>query len=114
MDTTIATETELTQKTKDLCQAIVELPSFATVKERVDAFMSDELLKFQFQMVSDKGNLLQLKQNSAAPINEAEIVEFQKMRDDLLANPVAKNFIEAQNEMARIQESVNRYLSKTF
>lgn len=106
--------TDLTQKTRDLCQAIVDLPNFNELKQRIDAFMADELVKFQFQMVSDRGNLLQMKQNSAAMINDDEITEFNKMRDELMANPVAKNFLEAQNEVARIQESVNKYLSKTF
>ncbi len=114
MQTSPATDTQLTAKTKELCQAIVELPSFGTIKERVDAFLADELVKFQFQMVSERGNILQMKQNSARPIDDVEITEFNKMRDDLLANPIAKNFIDAQNEMARIQEAVNKYLTKTF
>lgn len=114
MENTTATEPQLTAKTKELCQAIVELPGFGTIKERVDAFLADELVKYQFQMVSERGNLLQMKQNSARPIEAEEINEFNKMRDDLLANPIAKNFIEAQNEMARIQEAVNKYLTKTF
>ncbi|HEY6169949.1 MAG TPA: YlbF family regulator [Verrucomicrobiae bacterium] len=106
--------TDLTQKTRDLCQAIVDLPNFSELKQRIDAFMADELVKFQFQMVSDRGSLLQMKQNSAAMINDEEIAEFNKLRDELMANPIAKNFLEAQNEVARIQESVNKYLSKTF
>ena len=105
---------DLTQKTRDLCQAIVDLPNFTELKQSIDAFMADELVKFQFQMVSDRGNLLQMKQNSAAMIKDEEIAEFNKLRDELLANPVAKNFIDAQNEVARIQESVNKFLSKTF
>lgn len=114
MQTPTANETQLNTKTKELCQAIVELPGFGMIKERVDAFLADELVKYQFQMVSERGNLLQMKQNSARPIEQEEILEFNKMRDDLLANPIAKNFIEAQNEMARIQESVNKLLTKTF
>ena len=114
MQTPSDTDTQLTAKTRELCQAIIELPNFAQIKQGVDAFLADELVKYQFQMVSERGNLLQMKQNSSRPIDETEITEFNKMRDDLLVNPVAKNFIEAQNEMARIQESVTKLLGKTF
>src|SRR5689334_12109038 len=83
---------DLSQKTRELCQAIVDLPNFAEIKERVDAFMGDELIKFKFQMVNQRGELLQTKQNGGVPISDDEIAAFNQMRDELMESPVARNF----------------------
>jgi len=105
---------ELTQKTRDLCQSIVDLPNFPQLKERVAAFMADELIKFKFQMVTERGNLLQLKQNAGAELTDEEVNTFNQLREDLMASDVARNFLEAQQEVARIQDQVMRHLTLTF
>ena len=111
---TTAIAPDLTQKTRELCQAIVELPNFTEIKQSVDAFMADELIKFKFQMVTQKSEILQAKQNSGAPISNDEIMAFQQIRDELMENPVAKNFLDAQQQLAQIQDSVVRHMTKTF
>ncbi len=108
------TEDAITTKARELCEAIVGQPGFADLRAKLDAFMSDELLKFQFQLVNQKGEILAMKQNSAMPLDGAEISEFEKLRDEFLANPVARNFLDAQNEMTRIQTTVGNFLNKTF
>ena len=62
----------------------------------------------------EKGDSLQHKQQSGMPIDNDEIAEFEKNRDSLLTNPVAANFLTAQQQMHKIQESVMQYVSKTF
>lgn len=107
-------ENGIQQKTRELCQAIVDQPGFPELKQKVDAFVSDELAVHKFQLLNQKGNLLQMKQSQGMPMVEAEIVEFQKMRDDLMANPIARGFFEAQEEMQKVHETVNKLVSKTF
>lgn len=111
-----ATQTapDLAQKTAELCQSIVDQPNFADLKKSVDAFMADELTKFKFQMVMQKSEILQAKQQAGQPISNDEIVAFQQIRDELMGNDVAKNFLDAQQEMTRIQDQVIKYLGKTF
>jgi len=105
---------EVEQKTHELCQAIVNLPNFPTIKQRIDAFMADELLKFKFQMVNERSNLLQMKQQSGGEITNEEIAAFEVLRDEFLANEVAKNFLEAQQQMSKMQDQILRFFSKTF
>jgi cell fate (sporulation/competence/biofilm development) regulator YlbF (YheA/YmcA/DUF963 family) len=114
MQTAAAPALDLVAKTQELCQTVLDQPNFNELRQRVEAFLNDELVKFKFQMVNEKGNILQMKQSGGMPINSDEIAEFQKMREELLANPVAMGFIEAQTEMQRIHDSVNKYLTKTF
>lgn len=105
---------EIHQKAQDLCQAIVNLPNFPELKRSLDAFMSDELLKFKFQMVNDRSNFLQIKQQSGEAVTEEEVAAFNVLRDDLLSNEVAKNFLEAQRQVSRIQDELMRFFNKTF
>jgi cell fate (sporulation/competence/biofilm development) regulator YlbF (YheA/YmcA/DUF963 family) len=62
----------------------------------------------------EKGDALQHKQQMGLPLDGGEIAEFEKNREALLNNPVATNFLTAQQQMHKIQESVMQYVSKTF
>jgi cell fate (sporulation/competence/biofilm development) regulator YlbF (YheA/YmcA/DUF963 family) len=107
-------ETIVIQKTRDLCQTIIEQPEFIQIRERIDAFMGDDAAKNQYQALMEKGDALQHKQQTGMPLDNAEIAEFEKNRESLLNNPVAANFLTAQQQMHKIQESVMQYVSKTF
>jgi hypothetical protein len=48
------------------------------------------------------------------PLSNDEILEFEKHRDALVNNPVAKGFLDAQQQMQTVQESVGQYVAKTF
>lgn len=107
-------ETIVIQKTKDLCQTIVEQPEFREIRVRIESFMGDEAAKSQYQVVMEKGDALQQKQQLGMPMDNNEIAEFEKNRELLLNNPIARNFLDAQQQMHKIQESVMQYVSKTF
>ena len=107
-------ETEIILKTKDLCQTLVDQPEFQRIRQSIDAFMADEQAKSQYQLVMEKGDLLQHKQQSGQPLDNAEISEFEANREILLNNLLAREFLEAQQQMHKIQESVMQYVGKTF
>ena len=107
-------ETIVSQKTRDLCQSIVDQPEFQLIRQRVDAFLGDEAAKSQYQSVMEKGDALQQRQSAGVPIDSNEIAEFEQQRDALMSNPVARNFLDAQQEMHKTQESVMQFVSKTY
>jgi len=111
---TTTEETIVIQKTKDLCQTILAQPDFVEIRQRIDAFMGDETAKNQYQLVMEKGDALQHKQQFGLPLDGGEVAEFEKNRETLLNNPVARDFLSAQQQMHKIQESVMQYVSKTF
>ena len=102
------------QKTRALCQSILDQPEFAQLRQRIDAFEADSSAQSQFQMVLEKGDSLQQKQQAGTPMSGEEVTAFEKDRQALLENPVAKGFLEAQEAMHQIQNSVNQYVAKTF
>lgn len=102
------------QKTVELCETLLQQPEFQSIRQRIDVFVADANAQKQYEAVNEKGRALHQRQHNGPPLTDAEIDAFEKMRDALLANPVAKNFIEAQQEMHHIQEEVGQYVSKTF
>ncbi|HYV31213.1 MAG TPA: YlbF family regulator, partial [Candidatus Binatia bacterium] len=107
-------ETVVIQKTRDLCQSLVDQPEFRLIRQRIEAFLTDDSAKQQYQLVMEKGDALQQKQQFGMPLDNGELLEFEKNRDVLLSNPVARDFLDAQQQMHKIQESVMQYVGKTF
>lgn len=107
-------ESTIIVKTKELCQTILDQKEFSEMRKQVDAFMADQEAKDQYQSVLEKGDVLQQKQQTGMPLTGEEITEFESEREKLLANPVAKGFLDAQESMHRVQTSVTQYVAKTF
>jgi cell fate (sporulation/competence/biofilm development) regulator YlbF (YheA/YmcA/DUF963 family) len=111
---TVIEESPVIQKTKELCQAILEQPSMQSIRQRVDAFMADEKTRAQYDGLMSKGQALQQKQQMSMPLTGEEITEFETQREALLNNPVARGFLDAQEELHQVQESVQQFVNKTL
>jgi cell fate (sporulation/competence/biofilm development) regulator YlbF (YheA/YmcA/DUF963 family) len=107
-------ENPVTQKTRELCQAIVDLPNLRTARQQIDAFLANEQARTQYECLIAKGQALQEKQQGSVPLDGTEIADFEKQRDALLANPVARGFLDAQEELHHLQHSIQKYVSKTL
>lgn len=112
--TTTTEETAIIQKTRELCETIVAQPEFQAIRKQIDQFMADDEAKTQYQTVMEKGEMLQQKQQMGLPLNDEEIKDFEKHRDTLVNNPVARGFLDAQQTMSKVQQSVGQYVAKTF
>jgi cell fate (sporulation/competence/biofilm development) regulator YlbF (YheA/YmcA/DUF963 family) len=113
MQTTIE-DSPVIRKTKELCQTILEQPEIRSIRQRIDAFFGDEKARAQYEELVNKGQALQQKQQQALPLSGEEIADFEQERDTLLGNPVARGFLDAQEELHQVQESINKYVNKTL
>jgi len=113
MPTTIE-ETPLIQKTRELCQTLLDQPNMQSIRRRIDAFMADEKTRDQYDGLMTKGQALQQKQQLATPLTGEEIADFEQHRDALLQNPVARGFLDAQEELQQVQQSIHQYVDKTL
>lgn len=111
---TITEESAIIQKTKELCQAILEQPEYQAIQERIQAFLADGPTKEQFQSLNEKGEYLHHKQQQGIALTPEEIGNFESEREKLLSNPIARDFLDAQQEMQQMQESVGNFVSKTL
>ena len=49
-------DTIINQKTRELCQTILNQPEFGSIRNRMDAFMASEEAKTQYQLLTEKGD----------------------------------------------------------
>jgi cell fate (sporulation/competence/biofilm development) regulator YlbF (YheA/YmcA/DUF963 family) len=113
MEATIE-ESAITRKTRELCQMILDEPSMQALRQRIDTFMADEETRAQYDGLIAKGQALQEKQQRSVALTGEEISDFEQQRDSLLNNPVARGFLDAQQELHQVQESIQKYVSKTI
>src|SRR5215831_5274043 len=111
---TMTQEDQIAQKTKELCQAILDQPNMRSARQRIQTFVADEKSRAQYEGLVAKGQALQQKQQRSQPLTGEEISQFEKEREALMNNPVARGFLDAQEEMHQVHESVNHYVTKTL
>jgi cell fate (sporulation/competence/biofilm development) regulator YlbF (YheA/YmcA/DUF963 family) len=111
---TTAQDSAVTAKTRELCEAILQDPGYMGMKNRIETFLADDSAKELYRNLVEKGEHLNHKQQQGVQLSKEEISDYEKQRDALTANPVAAGFIEAQQELSKVQETVNQYVSKTL
>jgi cell fate (sporulation/competence/biofilm development) regulator YlbF (YheA/YmcA/DUF963 family) len=114
METNVLTEDAIAQKTRELCETIVQQPRFQSIRQRVESFLADPEAKSQYERLSDLGRQLHDKQEKGLTLTSAEIASFDRQRESFSSNPVASAFVEAQGEMHEIQEQIALCVSKTL
>ncbi len=102
------------EKTLSLCQTILDEPMFKDIRRQLDAFQGDETVQLQYQELNEKGAALQQKQRAGQDLTDAEIADFERGREAFLSNPVARDFLEAQQVMHDVRDTVTKYVSRTF
>lgn len=102
------------EKTISLCQTILDEPLFKDIRRRIEAFEGDAAAQQQYQDLSEKGSALQHKQRQGTELTDDEIADFERRREAFLANPVARGFLDAQQSMHEIRDTVSKYVSRTF
>jgi len=106
--------TKVETKRNELCEAILEQLQQGGIHKRIDAFLADASARGQYESLMSKGQALQEKQHNGEQLDPSEISSFEKDRDSLLANPVASGFLDAQEEMHDLKQSVQKYVAKTI
>ena len=108
------TSDALTQKIEELCQTILNQPEVKSLQQRIEAFNADSASQKQYEALSERGEYLQHKQQQGSQLTDVEVAEFEKSREAFFNNPIAKGFVDAQQQMHKMQDSVSKYVSKTL
>jgi len=114
MTTIESNDTAVQQKTRELCEAILAEPAVAAIRQRIDTFMADGLSRSQYETLMMKGQALQEKQQRSLPLSGEEVSDFEREREAILNNPVARGFLDAQEELNQLQESIQTQVAKTL
>jgi cell fate (sporulation/competence/biofilm development) regulator YlbF (YheA/YmcA/DUF963 family) len=114
MQTHFETDETIMEKTRELCETIVQQPQFQSIRQRIEAFLADPEAQSQYECLSDLGQQLHDKQHQGLTLTSAEIAAFDRQRDTFAGNAIAAAFVEAQEEMHQLQQQITRYVSKTL
>ena len=114
MTTIESNDTAVQQKTRELCEAILAEPAVAAIRQRIDTFMADGMSRSQYETLMMKGQALQEKQQRSLPLSGEEVSDFEREREAILNNPVARGFLDAQEELNQLQESIQTQVAKTL
>ena len=104
----------IVQQTIGLCQAILDAPEFQDIRQRVSAFLTHDQVQNQYRLLSEKRDLLQQKQEQGQALSNEEIADFEQHRSAFVNNPIARGFLDAQEEMHEIKKLVTQYVTKTL
>jgi cell fate (sporulation/competence/biofilm development) regulator YlbF (YheA/YmcA/DUF963 family) len=104
----------IVEKTRSLCQTILDSPEFQPIRQSIHAFVSHDQAQKLYKQLSEKRDRLQKKQEEGVNLTDAELSDFEKDRKAFLDNPVAMGFIQAQEEMHNIKKLVTQYVSRTM
>ena len=101
-------------KTLELCTTLVATPEFQSVVKRLETFEANESARALLNTLNEKGAELQQKQQLGLPLAEAEIGEFESARQTFFANPLGQDFVQAQEQMQKMQQAIGKYVGKAF
>ena len=101
-------------KTRDLCETIASDSDYCELLQKVEKFLADDEARLSYQSVHESGQALNQKQQSGLQLSDSEIAEFEGARTQLLNNPIASDFMQAQQTLEALQSSVSRMVGMTL
>ncbi len=99
------------KKTLELCQTLLDQPTFHEMRGHIDAFSADDEARQQYNRVYELQEAIQAK--TEEPTQE-EIETFEREREALFANDVVRNFNDTQQALHKLQQTVTAYIANTF
>jgi len=110
----LADDSAVMTHTRELCEAISSDPEYKAHLKCVETFLGDDGARAMYQGVHEKGEELKQKQGSGLELSDTEIEAFESAREELMANSVAKEFLEAQNNLHSVQSVIGKYVGMTL
>ncbi|MBT8037845.1 MAG: YlbF family regulator [Verrucomicrobiae bacterium] len=110
----LAKESNVMTKTRELCDAIAQDIEFVALQGQVERFLEDDAAKLQYQSVHERGEELHQKQHGGVELADKEIKDFEEARDALMSNDVARDFMDAQQNLQTLQKTVGKYIGMTL
>lgn len=101
---------ELVTLTRALADAFAQSQKVVSARARVGLFYQNPEATDLFRKVNEYGEELREKHLAGMPPSEEEISKFDKMRQDVVDNPLCRGFLEARQELDNLLSTVNQYL----
>ncbi len=102
------------EKTRDLCEAILVDPKLKAAFSDIESFQADKEAQEIFNAVAQKEQELGAKQQAGVELTAGEVEDYKKLVSAVEGNQVANGFLQAQQMMHEIQNTVNTWIGMTM
>ena len=110
----LADNSDVMAKTKELCSTLAADPEYKSLLEKVEQFLANDAARLMYQGLHERGEELHQKQNAGLELGENEVKDFESARDALMENPVARDFMDAQQSLQNVQVAIGKYIGMTL
>lgn len=111
--TILSPNSSLMEKTREICQTILDHPEYQGHMDNIEAFLADDGAKGAYRDFSELGENMQRKQH-AGELTQDDITEFEKIQADLMRNPLVNGFMTAQDSLNEIHSKISLNIAKTL
>ena len=104
----------LEDKTRELCQFILEDPAFAAAFGSIDAFQEDKEAQGLYKSWQEKAAELHHMHHEGKEPSQSDVVEMERLKQTVMDNSVAADFVEAEDSVNDIFGTVMKLVQKTL
>ncbi len=97
-----------------MCHFILEDPAFASAQAAIDAFQEDEKAQELYRTWHEKAADLHRKHHEGKKATSGEIAQMESLKDKAMENPIAADFVEAEDLINSIFGTVMKMVQKTL
>lgn len=104
----------VTEKTRELVDAIINQPNYSAQNEAIEAFLSDKSAKEKYRSFMEKRQDLHYKEQQGVEIDSNDKEEIATMQSDLMADSKISSFLQAQESLNATHQAVVGYVGKAM
>jgi cell fate (sporulation/competence/biofilm development) regulator YlbF (YheA/YmcA/DUF963 family) len=101
-------------KLRELSEAILADPTYRHHMSKVEKFLENEEARDGYRQASELGHSLQMKRHQGQEIDPEEMAEFDRQRETLVANPLVRDFLDAQHTLGDLPATAGTWVQKTI
>ncbi len=102
---------DVLEATTKLCAVLAQSPVIIASKARIGLFFQDQKATELFRKVTAYGEELRSKHLAGMPPTEEEIAQFDQLRQNVVDNPLARDFLEARQTIDDMLVTINQFMS---
>lgn len=110
----ISDQSPVLEKTKELCQLIVDNAEYNALIGTVETFLSNDESRLLYQTVHERSEELRNKQQAGVELGETEIESFKEVRSQMEKDEVIMDFLSAQDELQVVQSAIGKFVGMTL
>lgn len=105
---------DIVRLTQELCNALAQDQKVISAKARIGLFFQNAEATKLFQEVNSYGEELRNKHLAGMPPTEEEISKFDKLREAVVSNELARGFLESRQQIDEILGTISQFIGMSI